>query len=118
MKRLLLAGVALTAMGLLNRADAADATLPAKAPATCINGGDPYKNYSCLDAYLGTDFFSRLVNYYRLEWGHEAPPADPKAPPGRRAEWPGTPQSTPPYPFTFALSGMKSNRLTRVGGCR
>jgi hypothetical protein len=109
MKRLLLAGVALTAMGLLNRADAADATLPAKAPAACINGGDPYKNYSCLDAYLGTDFFSRLVNYYRLEWGHEAAPSDPKAPPGRRDYWPATPQATPPYPFTEWPYGGSTN---------
>jgi hypothetical protein len=109
MKRLLLAGVALTAMGLLNRADAADATLPAKAPAGCKVVVDPYKNYSCLDAYLGTDFFSRLVNYYRLEWGHEAAPADPKAPPGRRDYWPTTPQSTPPYPFTEWPYGGSTN---------
>ncbi len=62
------------------------------------NGGDPYKDYSCLDAYLGTDFFSRFINYYRLEWGHESAPADPKAPPSRRDGWPATPQSTPPMP--------------------
>ncbi|MEI9924549.1 MAG: hypothetical protein WDN50_14355 [Bradyrhizobium sp.] len=61
---------------------------------------DPYKNYACLDAYLGASFMERFVNYYRLEWGHDAAPADPKAPPGRRDYWPATPQSIPPYPFT------------------
>src|ERR1700733_7157762 len=100
MKSRLLAGVALSAMGLLNRAEAADAALPAKAPVGCRTVVDPYKNYACLDAYLGTDFMSRLVNYYRLEWGHDAAPADPKAPPGRRDYWPATPQAIPPYPFT------------------
>src|ERR1700755_2776071 len=69
MKRLLLAGVALSGMGLLNCADAADAAFPAKAPAGCKTVVDPYKNYECLDAWLGNDFFTRLVNYYRLQWG-------------------------------------------------
>jgi hypothetical protein len=114
MKRLLLAGVALSAMGLLNRAEAADAALPAKAPAGCRTVVDPYKNYSCLDAYLGTDFMSRLVNYYRLEWGHDAAPADPKAPPGRRAYWPATPEAIPPYPFTeWPYGGSTSLGVTR-----
>ena len=67
MKNLLLAGVSLVAFGLINGAYAADASLPAKA-AGCPYGGDPYKNYSCLDPYLGTDFLSRFINYYRLEW--------------------------------------------------
>jgi hypothetical protein len=70
MKRLLLAGVSLAAIGLIDGAQAADASPPGKA--LCPYGGDPYKNYSCLDSYLGTDFFGRLVNYYRLEWGHSA----------------------------------------------
>jgi hypothetical protein len=113
MKRILLAGVSLAAIGLINGANAADAYPPGKAGA-CINGGDPYKNYSCLDAYLGTDFLSRFINYYRLEWGHEAAPADPKAPPGRRDYWPPTPQSTPPMPFTeWPYGGSTSLGVTR-----
>ena len=60
----------------------------------------PYKNYDCLDKYLGDGFFERMVNYYRLEWGHEAAPSDPKAPPARREGWPAQPQTTPPMPFT------------------
>jgi hypothetical protein len=116
MKRLLLAGVSLAAMGLINvnGAIAADASLPAKVPVGCRTVVDPYKNYACLDAYLGTTFMERLINYYRLEWGHDVPPADPKAPPGRRAEWPGTPQSTPPYPFTeWPYGGTTSLGVTR-----
>jgi hypothetical protein len=109
MKRVLLAGVALTAMGLFNGAGAADATVPAKAPVGCRTVVDPYKNYACLDAYLGTTFMERLFNYYRLEWGHEAAPADPKAPPGRRAYWPATPQSTPPMPFAEWPYGGSTN---------
>jgi hypothetical protein len=113
LKRLLLAGVSLATIGMLSGAIAADATVPVKADA-CINGGDPYKNYSCLDAYLGTDFMSRLFGYYRLEWGHDAAPADPKAPPSRRADWPATPQSIPPYPFTeWPYGGSTSLGVTR-----
>jgi hypothetical protein len=104
MKRILLAGVSLAAIGLSSVAQAAD---PGKGP--CPYGGDPYKNYNCLDPYLGTDFLSRFINYYRLEWGHEAAPADPKAPPGRRAYWPGTPQSTPPMPFAEWPYGGSTN---------
>jgi hypothetical protein len=66
----------------------------------CRTRDAPYTNYDCLDEYLGDGFFERLINYYRLEWGHEVPPTDPKAPPGRRDHWPTTPQSTPPFPFT------------------
>ena len=72
-------------------ARAADMPLKAPSKGAC----DPYKNYSCLDAYLGEDFWTRLINYYRLEWGKEGPPSDPKAPPSRRDSagagipWPG-----------------------------
>jgi hypothetical protein len=112
MKKIFLAGVSLAAIGLTNGAQAAD--LPAKAANGCINGGDPYKNYSCLDAYLGNDFLSRFVNYYRLEWGHDAAPADPKAPAGRRDYWPATPESTPPMPFTeWPYGGATSLGVTR-----
>ncbi len=114
MKRFLLAGVSLAAIGLFNAAHAADASLPGKAPDGCPRVVDPYKNYACLDAYLGTDFMSRLINYYRLEWGHDTAPADSKAPPGRRADWPATPESIPPYPFTeWPYGGTTSLGVTR-----
>ncbi|NEU94410.1 outer membrane beta-barrel protein [Bradyrhizobium uaiense] len=112
MKRLFLAGVSLAAVGLFNAAQAADANPPLlKAPASNC---DPYKNYSCLDGYLGSDFFTRFINYYRLEWGHDAAPSDPKAPPSRRDYWPATPQSTPPMPFTeWPYGGTTSIGVTR-----
>jgi len=113
MKRLLLAGVSLAAIGMVGGAYAADASLPVKTPA-CKGVVDPYKNYACLDAYLGTSFMERLINYYRLEWGHDVPPADPKAPPSRRAYWPATPETTPPYPFTeWPYGGTTSLGVTR-----
>jgi Putative beta-barrel porin-2, OmpL-like. bbp2 len=106
-KLLLLAGVSTAAICLVSAAQAAD---------KCPYGGDPYKDYSCLDPYLGSDFMSRFINYYRLEWGHEAAPADPKAPPSRRpeSEVPPTPQSTPPMPFTeWPYGGTTSLGVTR-----
>ena len=107
MKRIFLAGVALSAISISNAAQAAD---------KCPYGGDPYKNYGCLDSYLGTDFMSRFINYYRLEWGHEVAPADPKAPPSRRSESevPPTPQSTPPMPFgEWPYGGTTNLGVTR-----
>jgi hypothetical protein len=87
-----------------------------KAPVNCRAPDAPYKDYSCLDTYLGDGFFERLINYYRLEWGHEGPPADPKAPPARRAGWPDAPQTTPPYPFTeWPYGGSTSIGVTRAG---
>jgi hypothetical protein len=71
-----------------------------KAPVYCRMPDAPYRKYDCLDAYLGEGFLERLVNYYRLEWGHDKPPSDPDAPPARRAGWPDAPTTTPPYPFT------------------
>ena len=61
---------------------------------------DPYSNYGCLDDYLGQDFGSRFLNYYKLEMNHAAAPSDPNAPSSHREGWPATPQSTPPMPFT------------------
>ncbi|MEA2730870.1 MAG: hypothetical protein QOF70_5345 [Acetobacteraceae bacterium] len=79
---------------------AAPVAAPVPAAADCSKNPDPYKNYECLDTYLGTNPFERLFNYYRLEWGESGPPADPNAPPGRRANWDPAPQTTPPMPFT------------------
>ena len=77
---------------------------------------DPYVNYNCLDAYLGDDFATRLVRYYQLEWGKAVAPSDPKAPPGRRSDtdWPATPQSSPPMPFTeWPYGGTQNIGVTR-----
>src|SRR5258708_8175945 len=59
---------------------------------------------------------SRLATYYRLEWGHDTAPADPKAPDGRRADWATTPESTPPMPFTeWPYGGSTNLGVTRPG---
>jgi hypothetical protein len=75
-------------------------TAPAAAPVDCTVNPDPYKNYACLDDYLGTDVLDRFYNYYRLEWGESGPPTDPNAPAGRRSNWDPAPETTPPMPFT------------------
>ncbi|HLY04106.1 MAG TPA: hypothetical protein VKR31_00005, partial [Rhizomicrobium sp.] len=38
-------------------------TAPASQPSDCTPPVDPYKNYDCLDAYLGEDVSTRLLNY-------------------------------------------------------
>jgi hypothetical protein len=75
---------------------------------------DPYKNYSCLDAYLGTSVLERFFNYYALEWGQATAPTDPKAPPGRIDGWPRTPTTVPPLAYTEWPTGA----LTSIGVTR
>jgi hypothetical protein len=105
MRAVLLGGVAVAALAAISPVNAADASA-----VSC----DPYKNYSCLDAYLGDDIWSRLVNYYKLEWGRDGPPNDPKAPPSRRRYWPGTPETVPPQPFTeWPYGGTTTLGVTR-----
>ena len=45
-------------------------------------------------------FIGRLYHAYADEWGLDSPPADPKAPPTRRAYFPPAPVTQAPYPFT------------------
>jgi hypothetical protein len=81
----------------------------------CSSGPvDPYKNYACLDKYLGDDVFTRMYNYYRLEYGESSAPSDPNAPSSRRDGWPTTPQSTPPMPFAeWPYGGSQMLGVTR-----
>lgn len=65
-----------------------------------ISSCDPYIHYTCLNDALGQNTMTRLFRYEQLEIGHTAAPSDSSAPPVRRANWPRTPQSTPPMPFT------------------
>jgi hypothetical protein len=75
---------------------------------------DPYKNYSCLDSYLGDNITDRIWNYYKLEWGEASAPADPNALPSRRDGWPATPMTTPPMPFTeWPYGGTQNLGVTR-----
>jgi hypothetical protein len=88
---------------------------PGAAQADAAPACDPYQTYSCLDAALGDGFWERLYNYYKLEMGHEAAPADPSAP-GGRAGWPTTPESVPPMPFTeWPYGGTTSLGVNRTG---
>jgi hypothetical protein len=66
------------------------------------------------DRRLGDDFWTRLFNYYVLEWGKDGPPPDPMAPPSRRRDWTPAPQSTPPTPFAeWPYGGSTSIGVTR-----
>src|SRR5262245_21723503 len=118
MKKCGLIGLALAVPGgiaAISAAQAGDAA-PShhKATVDCKAPDAPYKNYDCLDPYLGDGFFERLVNYYKLEWGHEGAPVDPKAPPARRAGWADAPAAVPPYPFTeWPYGGATSIGVTR-----
>jgi hypothetical protein len=91
------------------------AQMPASAaPATCTGPVDPYKNYACLDTYLGDNVFERLYNYYRLEWGEGSAPTDPSAPSSRIDGWPRTPETNPPVAYTEWPTGA----LTSIGVTR
>jgi Putative beta-barrel porin-2, OmpL-like. bbp2 len=75
---------------------------------------DPYKNYSCLDSYLGTGILERFFNYQILELGHGTAPADPNAPSASREGWPRTPMTVPPGAYTEWPTGA----LTSIGVTR
>jgi hypothetical protein len=109
--------VSVVAAVALASSSAIAADMAVKAPPAGGNC-DPYVNYKCLDAYLGDDFATRFYSYYALEWGRDAAPSDPKAPPSRRSDavWPATPQSTPPMPFTeWPYGGTTTLGVTRPG---
>ena len=100
--------------------DAPATALEPAAPETTASGlgsdCDPYRNYDCLNNYLGTGFWERLTNYYKLEWSQAAAPADPKAPASRRPDWPPAAQTTPPMPFTeWPYGGTTPLGVTRPG---
>ena len=118
MKTLRIVGLALAvpggiAGGLTGGAEAADVTLK-KVPVNCQAPDAPYRDYSCLDPYLGNSFFERFVNYYKLEWGHASAPADPNALPSRQAGWPDAAAAIPPFPFSeWPYGGATSLGVTR-----
>ena len=77
-------------------------------------GCDPYKDYSCLDSYLGTGVLERFFNYQMLEIGHGTAPADPNALPAARDGWPRTPATVPP----LAYAEWPAGALTSIGVTR
>src|SRR6266481_3149561 len=72
-------------------AQAGDAVLPARAVPVAAASNDatvawqPAPYPTDWDKRIGDDFWTRFINYYALEWGHDGAPPDPTAPPGRRA---------------------------------
>jgi hypothetical protein len=85
-----------------------------KTPVNCRAPDAPYREYKCLDAYLGTGFLERLINYYQLEWGHSKAPEDPDAPESQRNRWPDAPATRPPYPFAeWHYGGASAIGVTR-----
>src|ERR1035438_10417282 len=105
-------------VGALAQTTPAPTMAPAAAPAAstpCTGTPDPYANYNCLDAYLGDNPFTRLLNYYKLEWGQSGPPTDPNALPSRAPGYgESSVQSTPPMPFTeWPYGGVTSMGVTR-----
>ena len=101
-------------------AHAGDAVLPARAIPVAAASNDaavawqPAPYPADWDKRIGDDFWTRFINYYALEWGHDGPPPDPTAPPSRRAGWPAAPASTPPYPYTeWPYGGATSIGVTR-----
>jgi hypothetical protein len=71
--------------------------------------GQPQPYPKDWDRRIGYDFWTRLINYYALEWGHADAPPDPSAPPSRRPGWTPQPVSTPPYPYTEWPYGGSTN---------
>ena len=99
LKKLIIFGLVLFNLALSTIATSAwadDKTSLDKKTAKC----DPYTTSTCLDNYLGENFITRFLNYYKLEMGHSAAPINPDTLSSHREGWPVTPQSTPPMPFT------------------
>jgi hypothetical protein len=66
-------------------APVAASAAPSTAQTPCTGTPDPYKNYACLDAYLGDNVFERLYNYYKLEMGQSGCRTVPSFPPASSA---------------------------------
>src|SRR5258707_4990377 len=87
-------------------AQAGDAVLPARAVPVAAASNDatgawqPAPYPADWDKRIGDDFWTRFVNYYALESGHDGPPPAPTAPPSRPACWPSVSPSTPSKPCT------------------
>lgn len=92
----------------------ATATTPQTSdPAPAAPSADPAYNAD----HLGTGFFERLANYYKLEWGRSAAPSDPNAPSSRRDGWSPQPENAPPMPFTeWPYGGATSIGVNRPAG--
>ncbi len=68
------ASASLIALLASNAASAADLSVLAPSGAVPYAWGDPAPYPKDWDKRIGYDFWTRLVNYYALEMGHDAPP--------------------------------------------
>ena len=111
MKTALLASVSLAVLTVCGSARAGDISPVGAAPYTSAYPTPYPKDW---DKQIGNDFWTRLINYYALEMGHDEPPPDPSAPPGRRKDWTPAPATIPPYPFTeWPYGGATAIGVTR-----
>src|ERR1700720_3835055 len=114
MKRIVLASVSLIALLASNAGRAADVSLATPASAVPYAWGYPAPYPKDWDKRIGDNFWTRLINYYALEMGHDVPPPDPTAPSGRRQGWTPAPATPPPYPFTeWPYGGSTTIGVTR-----
>jgi hypothetical protein len=56
--------------------------------------------YTASQIATGGNVLSRMIDYYKLEWGHAQAPTDPNALSSRRDDYPPQPENAPPFPFT------------------
>jgi hypothetical protein len=111
MKTALLASVSLAVLTVCGPARAGDISPVGAVPYTSAYPTPYPKDW---DKQIGNDFWTRLINYYALEMGHDEPLPDPSAPPGRRKGWTPAPATIPPYPFTeWPYGGATAIGVTR-----
>ena len=83
--------------------------LPAQSATTPSGGAEPAASpssdtYTVAQIQTGGTALSRLLDYYKLEWGKAAAPTDPNAPASRRDNFPPQPEAQPPFPFTESVA--------------
>ena len=69
-------------------------------PTSAAPAAPAASSYDTSEIPTGGNVLSRMLDYYKLEWGHPAAPTDPNAPSSRRDDFPPQPMTQPPYPFT------------------
>ena len=123
LKLALVAVTALAATWAPNLAHAQTSEGPLVSATTKVVGSNPTSaalsdSYTAAQVSLGGTVLSRMADYYKLEWGKAGPPTDPNAPLARRGDFPPSPESSPPYPFTEwpygAATLMGANRPNSV----
>ena len=104
-------GAAIAALSIGHAASAADAprfTIDGR-PIADASGPDPYTNPAALEGYLGDGFLTRLLNYYKLEMGHDGAAAGPQRAVAAAFGLSAGSEAIPPYPFAEWPYGGTSN---------